>query len=373
MAFTIPTISTVIARIQGDITAAMGSPNALLKRSVAWLLAHALGGAVWGLYLYQSYIADAAIPDTATGAELARWAAVWVGGRVAATKATGGIVVYGIAGSSVSAGAQVRRSDGVLYVVTGGPYAYAVSGTQNLTVEAVTAGVDGNATYDSAARLEFVSPPAGIRASNPMLAAFVGGADEEADESYRARMLARIQDPPQGGSVADWESWTQAALATVDRVWVQAWPDVADGTVTVYFTVDGSGTGVIPSAGNVTTVQTYIEDTSRKPVAVTVTAAAPTGQAITLTIGSLVIESGYVLADVRTAIVAEVEEMFREVAEVLAAGSTIPNSSVHEAIGRTPGVVSYSLSSVNGGSGTASISVLANRYPTIVAGGVTWT
>ena len=63
----------------------------------------------------------------------------------------------------------------------------------------------------------------------------------------------------------------------------------------------------------------------------------------------------------------------QDVAECLAAGATVSNSSIHEAIGRTPGVSTYTLASVMGGLATAGISLAANEYPTIVAAGITWT
>ena len=148
MAFETPTLSTLVARIKGDLNSRMGNSNALIKRSLAWVLAHVLAGAAWGLYQYQSWISEQILPDTAESSYLVRWARIWGLSKTPASKASGQVVVTAAAGASVSDDEVLQRSDHVEYIVTGGPYSWSVSGTQDVLVEAVEAGDDGNYEYD---------------------------------------------------------------------------------------------------------------------------------------------------------------------------------------------------------------------------------
>ena len=385
MGFTVPTLAVLVERIEGDLNSRMGNSNALIRRSLPWVLSRVLAGVAWGLYGYQSWIADQTIPDTAEAAQLVRWARIWGLFRTAATKATGTVVVTAVAGAKVYDGEILQRADREEYVVTNGPevgghYEWAISENKDVTVEAVDAGADGNYDYDADASLAFVSPTAGVVSEvsiGPEGAGvdIDGGADEESDDSLLARLLARLQNPPQGGSAADYEGWAQAALSTVDRVWVFGPDDgLGDGEVDVYFTMEGTGTGVLPTTGvdsQVETVDDYITDTARKPVAAEVTAIAPTGHAVELTI-TLVKEDGAVLADVQAAILAELESMFRDRAEVAVASADLPNSYLTDAIGDAAGVDSYTLDAVDGGPGTDAVTLAAYEYPTIIETGITW-
>jgi len=377
MAFQIPTLQTIIDRVKGDLSSRLGNSNSLIKGSLANVLAYVLAGAVWGVYQYQSWIADQVMPDTAEGEYLARWARIWGKLRTAATKADGTIIVTAVAGASLADEAVLQRNDRVEYIVTGGPYAWAVSGNQDVTVEAVEAGDAGNYTYSSDAYLELVSAPAGVVAKCPLgpiasPAGLTGGTDEETDASLLQRVLLRIQNPPQGGAVGDYEQWTQDALSTVENVWVHTPDDgLPDGEVDIRFTVTGTGTDLIPDGPTVTEVSDYVTSTTRKPVTANVTVAAPVGHAVTLTI-TLVKEPDADLADVKAAILAELESMFADQADVSIAGSTLPNSYLLDAIGNATGVDYFSLDAVDGGAGTDDVVLAAYEYPTIVAGGITW-
>ena len=62
-----------------------------------------------------------------------------------------------------------------------------------------------------------------------------GGTDTETDEQLRARILQRIQNPPMGGSAADYVAWA-LAVPGVTRAW--AAPEQGIGTITVRFLMD---------------------------------------------------------------------------------------------------------------------------------------
>ena len=66
---------------------------------------------------------------------------------------------------------------------------------------------------------------------------FTGGADAEQTEHYRARIVARIQNPPVAGSSSDLSTWAES-LASVARAWtVDEYP--MPGWATTYYTRAG--------------------------------------------------------------------------------------------------------------------------------------
>lgn len=380
----VPSLSTLITRVKGDLNSRMGNSNALVTRSLAWVLAHVLAGVAWGIYQSILFLAKQVIPVTAEDDYLLRWAQLFLGsGKLPATQATGTVIVTAVIGSALAAGEELVRDDGEEYVVTGGPYAWAVTGQQDVTVEAVEAGISGNYDYATGAKLTFSSPPAGVQASAPLgpmvppaptQLPLTGGADEESDAELQGRIRLRLTNPPQGGATADYESWAQAADASVDRVWVQTWPQAGmdHGEVTVRFVVEGTGAGVIPGAGVIATVAAYIN--ARKPVTAEPgpagIAAAPVPEAITMTV--TVHRDGTLSeADTSAAILVELESAFRERAEVDPAGSTFYNSYLQEALGNSQGVDWFEITALEGGAGTDDIALGANEYPTIIAAGLT--
>jgi len=372
--FTIPTLEALIARIRNDLNARMGNSNALIKRSLPWVLSYLLAGVCYGMYLYQKYIARQVIPDSAEKIYLERWCRIFGVTRGAAAKATGMVIATGIAGATLPTGAIWTRNDGAEYTTTGGPYIWAAPGQKDVGVEAVIAGDIGNLDYDATVRLTLASPPAGMTAQAPLgpgvlPVGLAGGSDEESDPSFLARLLERMQNPPQGGSEADYIAWAQAAHPTVDRGWIQNWPDsgIGHGEVKVLFVVEGTGAAVLPAAGVVATVLANIN--ALRPVTAELTVAGPSGHAVTLA-GSVHMLPGYAIADVRQNILEELESMFREKAEVTTAGSLVKNSWIRDAIDDAAGVDWFTLTAVDGGGATADITLGANEYPTLVIAGL---
>ena len=374
--FVIPTLAALRDRIKGDIVSHTRTPASILYASLGYALSLASAAAFRAAYLYQQFVGKQIIPDRAGNDAMVRWCRLYGITKSAATKATGTVRVTGAAGSTVATGDVLQRYDATRYLVTGGPIPFPTSGTMDVTVEAETAGLGANYEWVSGAALTFVSPPAGIVASAPLKTStpIAGGADLESDASLLARLLARLSQPPQGGSRADYEAWAQAALPSVDRVWVQTWTDpgsaLTPGEVNVYFTIDGSGVAVIPAAGNVTTVDTYIQ--TARPVTADVTVAAPNNHVFNLAL-NVHYADGYSSADesdIEAALALEFESMFRDVAEVAEAGQTIPVSHLHDAIALVPGIGYYTLTDVDGGGPGADIVLAANEYPTVVASNI---
>ena len=369
MAFTIPSLQTIIDRPKGDLNARMGNSNALVPRSLAWITAHIVSGAVYGLYLYQAWIAKQVIPDTAETEYLDRWARVYGVTRVSLAKATGSVTAVGVAGSVIPTGAYLQRDDGVRYVVTGGPYVcLAAPLTAAVSIEAAAAGVAGNA--DIGTRIEFSSPPAGVVGRMVTTTAIAGGSDVGTDAALRAVLLARIQKPPQGGSRADYEGWVRECGRingwTVDRAWVSSWtddPNLSPGQVTARWTLaDGSGAyppwgGVVQDATQESQIAAYMPTVS--PVAAEWVDSHLHIRDEYL-IATVRRDGTVTLADTKAALLLALRDMYANWAEVDHAGCTIPLSAHYGVFAAAPGVKSFAISYP-----TADVVVPAYLYPAI--------
>ena len=118
MAFTRPTLPTLLERARGDIDARMPGADSRLRRSALDVLARTHAGGVHGLYGYLDSIALNALPDTATDTWLLRWAAILGVTPKAATAAEGVVIASGVSGSVIPSGTELQRADGVEYVTT---------------------------------------------------------------------------------------------------------------------------------------------------------------------------------------------------------------------------------------------------------------
>lgn len=385
MSFSIPTLSQVIDRVKGDLNTRMGNSNALIPRSLAWVVAHVVAGAVWGLYLYQQWISKQTIPDSAESVYLERWARIFGIYRTAAQKASGSANATAVSGSSVSAGAILQRNDGIEYAVTA-DHTWTTSGAEAVSVESSEAGVAGNAT--SGTGLTFVSPPAGVVADATVASpGFTDGQDAESDASLLTRLLQRIQDPPQGGSVADYEAWVRTAGALggfeVDRVWVEAWTtdeSLDPGSVAARFTLsDSSGVGaggVFPDFAQGLQVFNYIKGLGDysgqavKPVAADFSVEWPDEHEFTLDLNAH-LDGTADASTVTDRIVAELRSTFADRTEVQPDGYTIHNSDLHDAVDAVEGIEYYAFTDVDGtGSPTGDLTLGAYGYPTVEAANI---
>ena len=222
--------------------------------------------------------------DTASLAYLLRHGRMRGIEQTTATFAAGDWTFTGTIGANIPGGSAFARADGVAYTtdalaVVGGV------GTVDVACTADVAGADGNATLGTTASLS--APIAGIDSTVTCTADITSGADEQTEADLREQILEHMADPPQGGAEADYAAWTRAAIANVDKVWVTNGAH-GPGTVGVVFSVDdgfGAGGGVIPTAGQVTDVQDYIDEDDgthdiRRPVTQIVTVAAPVANPI---------------------------------------------------------------------------------------------
>lgn len=266
--FSVPTLAELIDQAQANFNARLPGADARLRNSVLNVLARAISGQSLLGYKYLDWIARQAIVDTADAENLDNWGRVWVGTHVGATKAAGNITFTGTNGVLVGTGVQIQRADGATFTTTGS--AIIAGGAATVAVVADDGGADGNAVASTS--LTLVSPLAGVNSTATVAAGgLIGGADAEEDDAYRARILARIQQPPHGGAKSDYEQWA-LANAGVTRAWVYP-NELGLGTVTVRFVKDNN---TIPTPQNLLTYSEDFGNAAWAKTNVTVTAGGAT-------------------------------------------------------------------------------------------------
>ncbi|MFZ5446997.1 MAG: baseplate J/gp47 family protein [Myxococcota bacterium] len=332
MAFVRPTLSELVTRISGDFVTRLALPGALVRRSVVGVFARVLAGAVHMLYGHLEYLARQIFPDQSDDAFLIRQAAVFGLTKVPPSYARATLEFTGTNGTVIPAGTIVVRADGARYrTLADSPIG---GSTTYIETQAVEAGAASTIAPGTAFTLE--SPINGINALVGVDSVDADGTDEETTESLRARLLARIADPPHGGTAADYVAWAKS-VAGVTRVWVTP-GGRGPGTVLVRFVRDDDAIP-IPSSGEVAQVRAYL--LTRAPAVVAGTPGnsglyveAPVAAPVNFTIGvtpNTVAVKDAVSASLR-ALLARVEP-----------GGTLLTSTVHTAIGTASGLTDYTL------------------------------
>lgn len=328
MPFLRPTLNELIDRVATDIASRLpGASTSLLRRSLAGALARAEAGAVHSLYGYLDFIAKQAIPDTAEDEYLLRWVAIWLPeGRKPATFANGinAVQVSGSLGTFYPIGTVFVRADGQQYVSTTELTLIAATGL--ISVRALLASALPNT--GAGVPLTLFQPVAGSSSGAVVVApGITGGTNEESLQALKARLIRRIQQPPQGGSAADYETWA-LEVPGVTRAWVKPL-QLGAGTVVVYIAADDAVTAPIPDAGIVAAAQAYIN--KKKPVTADVYVFAPVPLTVNVA-AKLKPNSSATQAAAR----AELQDLFFRTSEP---GGTIPISKIREAVSVANGVL----------------------------------
>ena len=354
MPFERPTLTDLIDRVSTDIASRLpGKSTTLLRRSLAGILARSEAGAVHSLYGYLDFISRQALPDTAEEEYLLRWSRIWLPkGRKAATYATGNnaVQVRGVLGSRVEIGTVFVRSDRLRFRATS--EAVIGSTTAVVSVEALTPGASSNTA--PGVSLSLLQPVTGIESDALVVSpGIIGGVDQETIEQLRIRVINRIQQPPQGGSKSDYETWA-LEVPGVTRAWVYPM-QMGAGTVTVVVANDNGLTAPIPDAAIVTAAQSYINE--KRPVTATVYVVAPTTLAV-----NMAIKLAPNTSATQSAAQAEIDDLFLRDAEP---GGTMLISKMREAVSVASGVEDSEITTP-----TANVVAGTNQIP--VVGTITW-
>jgi uncharacterized phage protein gp47/JayE len=264
---------------------------------------------------------------------------------------TGGFVIaHGVAGATIDQGAELIDEFSNIYAVI---IRASLSDDGYVAVY-----VQGQQGCPPGTPLTFTDPPAGI---DPIAivadAGIYGGADEQTEQEYRQSILARMRQPPQGGSMADYRRWVRESPGVrAKNVWVFGHPDTAPGTVEVYFTtLDG-----LPSGADVIAAQGYIEH--MKPVGTRVTVSVPKTKDIDITISTL-IAPGYDRLDVVEQIRQEIVAEFADY-EMQSTPHTMPISVIYRALAQVAGLKKYAITSITGG-GSQGVDMPAFTLPVL--------
>ncbi len=328
MPFTRPTLQQLVERAIADIEANLPGADARVRRSNLNVLARLHAGGLHGVYGYLDWLARQIPWDTAEAEFIERWASIWGVARLAATFAGGEVAFGGSDGAQIPAGTELRSVTGIVYRTDA--LAVVAGGTAIAAVTAATPGAAGDA--EPGVQLATVAAIAGVDSQAVVTAGgLTGGSDAETDASLRARLLARIQEPPHGGADFDYVAWARE-VPGVTRAWCLPL-HLGLGTVGVTFVMDDKDGTIIPDGTEVETVQDYID--ARRPVTADVTVFAPTAVPL-----DLEIELMPDTAEVRAAVVDELSDLLRREAEP---GATILISHIREAISIAQGETDHVL------------------------------
>jgi uncharacterized phage protein gp47/JayE len=328
MPFERPTLQTLVARACADIESRIktGRANFVLfvRRQLLAVLARMSAGLAHGLYGFLSWLALQIMPDTAEAEHLDRWASIWGVYRKPATYAGGVTLRRGTAGVVIPEGTIFQRQDGIQYACSEaaliGQY---VPGEALVTVLALEPGTAGNAP--DLTPLQLSAPILGLEAQGAASGNITGGADEETDDSLRARLLARIRRPPRGGAAHDYIYWA-LEVPGVTRAW--CYPLVhGPSTVVVRFMMDDAYPDGIPAPEDVLRVAAHID--VERPVTAEVYVLAPIAEPV-----NLVLRISPDTPQVRANVEASVRAMLAREAEP---GGIIPISHIREAISLAEG------------------------------------
>jgi len=333
-----PTLYQVRAMVRDDVTTSLQGA-AVVGNTVLRVMCDAMAGATQLTLRYVDWLARMIMVDQAEGPWLDRWGVIWLVnsdgslGRKAATPANGVVGFTGVPGVVIPEGM-------LLYAPTGQTYEtleFATlpgTGAQpfQVAIQSINPGANQNLL---AGTILAMSPPISGVDSAITVIDLRGGTDVESDDALRARILARIRQPPMGGAGYDYEQWAMA-IPSVTRAWC-APRELGMGTVTVRFMTDflRADTGGFPIQDDINVVYDYLN--RKRPVAVRdFQVQAPVPEPISFNL-ALVTDSLVARNQIATAVSAMLQQRAMPAHQVngqLVPGTTIYASWVAEAINR---------------------------------------
>jgi uncharacterized phage protein gp47/JayE len=325
MAFEVPSLQQNRDQIATDIEGQLPGSEARTRRSVLGVICAAVAGAVQGLYGKLVALEKNFLPDEQADADgVERWARMYGLWYAPPTYAGGVAEVKGAVGAQVVVGTQLQSKQGVLYRVTAPVVLTSATGTVQLA--AVESGADGN--QPAGVKLSFLSPVDRLEPTATVgPEGLGGGTDEEGLEGLVGQIQMRMREPPQGGSLTDYEVWALESHPSITRAWSTE-HEMGVGTVSVRFVCDRQPGSPIPNQEIVDTCATYIGD--RRPAGrpgVYVVAPVPTPVDFNI---SLFPDTPVT----RAAVTAELRDLF---AREAVPGGVLLISHMREAISVSPG------------------------------------
>lgn len=308
MSLSPPSTQAVADNIVAQLEASLSQTIPLLPKAFTRVLAKVLAGVVVILYKYggfsflQMFVAHATMDETVVNGKTIKPLVEWgrligVGDPILATRAelSVTIAVKTIGAPALPAGQQLLKSEtGVVYqTVTVLPLdANPVTVTVRATSDQDDGGGAGTIGNLSAGdTIAIANAPGSIDSTATVVAQVVTGADAESVDKYRARIVKRFQQRPQGGAFADYRIWAEDVPGIINAYPYKGSP----GEVNVYVEADEASSGNpdgIPTGPQLTAVADAIEIdvagvATRRPVNAAVSVLPITRQAIDVAIAGL--------------------------------------------------------------------------------------
>lgn len=331
MAPTIPTLKQIIDRCRADFRIEAGID--VLRRSIESALLRVQAKVSQAQYAYLKYVDDQGFADTADEAHFWRHAALRGLYQKPATPATGTVRFTGVDGTTIPLGTGVARSDGATYTTTEElDIGSTTTGLVDIAVEADEVGTASNCEDDQPLTLS--GSIVDVDSDATWLVTLVDGTDDETQADGLSRYLDDVSNPDSGGGTAgDYERWA-LEVSGVTRAWETA---VGGNEVAVAFVRDNDGTGsaILPDAGERTEVEDYVQELA--PITVDVSVTTLTALTVNVTLTALSPNT----TAVQNAVTAELEDFFATYPEP---GLQIELSQIEAAISAATGETSHVMS-----------------------------
>ena len=339
-----PTLAELIAAIAADLESRLPGTGAKLRRKILTTTGRAQAGAAHGLHGHLSWLASQILPDRTSEESLKLHGNIWGVPRKTADWAVGPADLTGTDTTVIPAGTEIQSVNAIVY--TTDEEAVIAAGVATVAVTAVEVGVDGN--LEEGIGLTLINPIDDINSAAVVgTGGLTGGLEIETLDAWWARIIGRIQAPPHGGRVEDYEIWA-LEVAGITRVWVRPL-HLGVGTVGIFIVSDDQVGTIIPDEDKVTEVQDYID--ALRPVTAEPTVFPPVPVALDMTI-AVVPDT----AAVRAAVTAELDDLLRREAEP--GGITLLshlNEAISVAEGETDHTLTVPAADVNNAAGELSV------------------
>lgn len=238
--------------------------------------------------------------------------------------AVGNAVATGVNGTLIAIGDRLVSTDTLSLQYEATENATIVAGTATFAVRSLNFGLDTNQAVGL--ELEFVSPPAGLDTTATVgTGGLDGGADLENVEDWRARILFKKRNPPQGGSLSDYLRWAKE-VPEVTRSFAEG-KTPAKGDVTVKFMMDNKFVDGIPLQADADAVEAHIK--TLYPAQVNLVVPLIVAQPLVVDVA---IKPN--TPDVQAAVSAAIKDMITREASP---GGTIPVTKIGQAISNAEG------------------------------------
>lgn len=260
MSLAVPTTQDVSDTIVAQLEASLAQTIPFLPKTFCRVLAKVLAGVVVILYKYagftflQLFVAHASFQPTTVNGQTVVPLVLWgrligVGDPGKATRAelSLSLAVTSITGKILAGQQFLNSATQITYqaitetVITSSPVFFTVRATYDQN-DTGGAGAAGNMTAGDT--LQVANGPPNAVSTALVVAQTVTGANAESADAYRAKIIRRFQQRPQGGAFADYRLWAEEVPGIVHAYPYRGAPGVVDVYIEADETSSGSADGI---------------------------------------------------------------------------------------------------------------------------------